>query len=91
MLQCEQPPHTALLCTWGRVGAGAGDFHTPPGEYSIEAPPTQGTLSEDPFGCSFEDSPGLCSKRPRESVRVPLLARHGPVQEFTAEATTTLR
>ena len=24
---------------------------------------------------SFEDSPGLCSKRPRESVRVPLLAR----------------
>ena len=36
---------------------------------------TQGTLSEDPLGSSFEDSPELCSKRPRESVRVPLLAR----------------
>ena len=42
--------------------------------WRVEAPPTQGTLSEDPLGCSFEDSPGLCSKRPRESVRVPLLA-----------------
>ena len=27
---------------------------------------------------SFEGSPGLCSKRPRESVRVPLLARSRP-------------
>ena len=26
----------------------------------------------------FEDSPGLCRKRPRESVRVPLLARIRP-------------
>ena len=53
------------------------------GAWRVEAPPTQGTLSEDPLGswALFEGSPGLCSNRPRESVRVPLLASRGAASE----------
>ena len=60
------------------IDSGTTFMYLPPGAYRkvwrVEASPTQGTSLEGPI--LFRGlSPGLCSKRPRRSVRVPLLAR----------------
>ena len=59
------------------IDSGTTFMYLPPGAYRkvwrVEASPTQGTSLEGPI--LFRGlSPGLCSKRPRRSVRVPLYA-----------------